>query len=60
MTSDRTYRKALPQERAIAELRRASGSQFDPVVVETLLASLDGYAASASGAGSPKTELSTT
>ena len=33
MTSDRPYRKALPLESAIAELRDNAGSQFDPVLV---------------------------
>jgi len=37
MTSDRPYRKALPLDVAIAELRANSGTQFDPVVVEALV-----------------------
>jgi len=41
MTSDRTYRKALPLSEAVAELHRGSGSQFDPRVVEALLASVE-------------------
>ena len=36
MTTDRAYRKARPVEEAIAELRRCSGTDFDPVVVEAL------------------------
>ena len=40
MTSDRSYRKALPQEAAIAELWAGSGTQFDPRVVEALTAAL--------------------
>jgi HD-GYP domain-containing protein (c-di-GMP phosphodiesterase class II) len=40
MTSDRSYRKALPAEQAQRELRACSGTQFDPRVVEALLASL--------------------
>ena len=39
MTSDRPYRKALSFETALDELRRNSGSQFCPRVVEALLAS---------------------
>ena len=38
MTSDRPYRTALPHEVALAELRRHAGTQFDPTVVEALLA----------------------
>jgi HD-GYP domain-containing protein (c-di-GMP phosphodiesterase class II) len=37
MTTDRSYRKALPQHEAIAELQRSAGTQFDPVVVEALI-----------------------
>jgi putative nucleotidyltransferase with HDIG domain len=40
MTSDRSYRKAMPEQEAIAELRRSSGSQFDPRVVDALIAAL--------------------
>ena len=40
MTSDRSYRKALAQAEAVAELRKCSSTQFDPRVVEALLASL--------------------
>ena len=35
MTSDRAYRKALPHEVAANEIRRCSGSQFDPDVAHT-------------------------
>ncbi len=38
MTSDRSYRKALPIERALAELRRYRGTQFSAEVVDTVLA----------------------
>ena len=41
MTSDRAYRKALPQEVAIAELRRCAGTQFDPEVVAYFLDELE-------------------
>jgi putative nucleotidyltransferase with HDIG domain len=37
MTSDRTYRNALPAEEALAELLRNSGTQFDPSAVRAFL-----------------------
>jgi len=37
MTSHRTYRQALSLEKAITELRKYSGTQFDPLLVEMLL-----------------------
>jgi ribonuclease P protein subunit RPR2 len=37
MTSDRPYRGAIGIERALAELRRGSGSQFDPGVVRVFV-----------------------
>ncbi|MHB8513443.1 MAG: HD-GYP domain-containing protein [Actinomycetota bacterium] len=38
MTSNRPYRDALSIDEAVAEVRRASGTQFDPEVVEEFLA----------------------
>jgi HD-GYP domain-containing protein (c-di-GMP phosphodiesterase class II) len=38
MTTTRSYRKALPVSHAVEELRRCSGTQFDPAVVDALLA----------------------
>ncbi len=37
MTSCRTYRDAMPLEEVMAEIRRCSGTQFDPGLVELLL-----------------------
>ena len=37
MTSDRPYRKAFPIEEALLEVKRCSGTQFDPRVVEAFL-----------------------
>ncbi|HIG00858.1 MAG TPA: response regulator [Myxococcales bacterium] len=41
MTSDRPYRKGLPLNRVTSELRKFSGSQFDPVVVDAFLELLE-------------------
>ncbi|HEX3039370.1 MAG TPA: diguanylate cyclase [Caproiciproducens sp.] len=37
MTSNRPYRGAMSQEEALKELKRCSGTQFDPVVVSALI-----------------------
>ncbi len=37
LTSDRPYRKAWPQERALEYIHNKSGTQFDPEVVEAFL-----------------------
>ena len=37
MTSNRTYRRALPLEVAMIELRRCAGTQFDPTLIEAFL-----------------------
>jgi len=37
MTSNRTYRRALPLQVALTEIRRCSGTQFDPALAEMLL-----------------------
>ena len=37
MTSDRSYRKAMSAEVALAELRSGAGTQFDPEVVAAFL-----------------------
>ena len=37
MTSDRPYRKALDKDIAVAELRRCSGTQFDPKLVSIFI-----------------------
>jgi HD-GYP domain-containing protein (c-di-GMP phosphodiesterase class II) len=40
MTTDRSYRRALSLEEARSELQRCAGTQFDPRVVDALLAVL--------------------
>ncbi|RLE10553.1 hypothetical protein DRJ00_01015 [Candidatus Aerophobetes bacterium] len=42
MTSDRPYRKAFSKEKAIAELERGAGSQFDPKIVRIFIGILLG------------------
>jgi diguanylate cyclase (GGDEF)-like protein len=41
MTSDRAYRKRLPEKEARRRLEEAAGTQFDPKVVEVFLALAD-------------------
>ena len=40
MSVDRPYRKGRPMDEIIAELKRCSGSQFDPKIVEIFLKSI--------------------
>jgi diguanylate cyclase (GGDEF)-like protein len=40
MTSDRAYRRAIPERDALAEIERCAGTQFDPEVVKALAAEL--------------------
>lgn len=37
MTSKRVYKKAMPFEEAVERIRESSGTQFDPVVVDTFV-----------------------
>jgi diguanylate cyclase (GGDEF)-like protein/PAS domain S-box-containing protein len=37
ITSERPYRKPLPPERAVEEIKRSSGNQFDPKVVDAFM-----------------------
>jgi len=41
MTNNRPYRKALTEETAIQEVKRGSGTQFEPKIVEVFLEILD-------------------
>ena len=41
MVNDRIYKKAISKEDAIAEVKRCSGTQFDPKVVEAFLKCFD-------------------
>lgn len=42
MTNDRSYRKAMTQAAAVAELRRGAAGQFDPVLVDMFIGSVLG------------------
>ena len=53
MTSSRPYREARSRDEAIAELRRCSGTSFDPRVVETFLRILDDQASQLMSAEEP-------
>lgn len=44
MTNDRPYRPAMSSDEAMAELRRAAGTQFDPRVVEAFIGVLEAEA----------------
>jgi PAS domain S-box-containing protein/putative nucleotidyltransferase with HDIG domain len=50
MTDDRSYRRAMAEEEAVAELRRCAGAQFDPTVVEAFLEVLHGIPGGLPGA----------
>ncbi len=51
MTTTRSYRKAMPAERALAEMTACSGTQFDPAVVGALVEMVTADAAAAINAG---------
>ena len=51
MVAGRPYRPAIPVDKALEELRRCSGSQFDPEVVDAFLAAVAGEQQEARSAG---------
>jgi hypothetical protein len=53
MTSNRSYRGARSVEDAVADLRRWSGTQFDPVFVEAFVAALSKAGRHQPGAATP-------
>jgi response regulator RpfG family c-di-GMP phosphodiesterase len=60
MTTDRPYRKRLPLEVVIAELQKCRGTQFDPELIDVVVASvavrrLIGGASTESDVGGPPT-----
>ena len=42
MTSNRSYRKVLPQEDVRAEIKRVSGTQLDPIIARYMIELIDG------------------
>ena len=56
MTSDRPYRSGLSWFRVRQQLRRNSGTQFDPQVVTALLAALRAGEVTMDGRRSPSEE----
>jgi len=42
MTSGRIYRKAITTEKALAELDKCSGTQFDPTLVPQFIDMING------------------
>jgi HD-GYP domain-containing protein (c-di-GMP phosphodiesterase class II) len=53
MTSSRAYRRALEHSVAVAELKRCSGTQFDPSIVEAFLNGIESYRTECSNQGIP-------
>lgn len=51
MTSNRPYRKALPHDIAVAELRRCAGKQFDRTYVDAFLAAIEKWRENEKAAG---------
>ena len=51
MTSERPYRPGVPLQATINELRRCSGAQFDPDVVDAFLTALQSGAIDKSAIG---------
>ena len=43
LISKRAYKPAFPHETAVEEIRKGSGTQFDPDIVETFLALTDRF-----------------
>jgi putative nucleotidyltransferase with HDIG domain len=58
MTTDRAYRTAMSSEAAVEELRACSGTQFDPGVVEVLIAVVNAEKGLGVGLADPEPTLS--
>ncbi len=55
LTSDRPYRQAWPQERALTYVKEQSGTHFDPGVVQVFLEMLEERRSERSGGGASRT-----
>jgi putative nucleotidyltransferase with HDIG domain len=53
MTSDRSYRRALPHDVTVSEIERCSGSQFDPDLAGTFVERIEEQREQARDAGEP-------
>jgi response regulator RpfG family c-di-GMP phosphodiesterase len=53
MTSDRSYRRALPHDVTVSEIERCSGSQFDPDLAGTFVERIEEQRQQARDAGEP-------
>jgi response regulator RpfG family c-di-GMP phosphodiesterase len=51
MTSDRSYRRALPHDVAMAEIERCAGTQFEPDIARTFLDSIEHFRSDERGRG---------
>jgi response regulator RpfG family c-di-GMP phosphodiesterase len=51
MTSDRSYRRALPHQVAVGEIKRCAGTQFDPGVAASFNDHIQGFREEQVGAG---------
>jgi HD-GYP domain-containing protein (c-di-GMP phosphodiesterase class II) len=56
MTSDRAYRKALPHEATISEIKRCAGSQFDPKLVPEFVDVVERHRTDCAARGEPLPE----
>jgi HD-GYP domain-containing protein (c-di-GMP phosphodiesterase class II) len=53
MTSDRSYRRALPHDVTVSEIERCSGSQFDPDLAATFVERIETQREQARDTGEP-------
>jgi response regulator RpfG family c-di-GMP phosphodiesterase len=51
MTSDRSYRRALPHDVALAEVERCAGTQFEPDIARTFLDNIESFRSTERGGG---------